>query len=376
MAALHQQFKCQLRPIRCAAQARPMAHSRRPVARTLAQAQSTTSFMPQQLAEVTEPAAQAMAARMQRTPVPIPSLPIPPLATAFVGPSETQKQQLRAISQDRPPVVLLHGFDSSSLEFRRLYPLLEPHTETYAVDLVGWGFTDCEPFAANPDLTISPQQKREHLFSFWREHIQRPMVLVGSSLGGAIALDFALEYPQAVEKLVLIDAQGFIEGIGPMASLPRPVAAAGVWVLRSEQLRMAANRMAYHDQAFATLDAMRVGRLHTNLPGWADANIAFMRSGGYRISTRIRQVQQPALVLWGRQDQILEPKYAAMFEEALPNATLQWVEECGHCAHLEQPTITAASILAFIDGTDAPQQQRAAAGAAVESGVAAGAQMQ
>jgi hypothetical protein len=100
------------------------------------QAQASTSFMPRQLAEVTEPAAQAMAARMQRTPVSIPSLPIPPLATAFVGPSETQKQQLRAISQDRPPVVLLHGFDSSSLEFRRLYPLLEPHTETYAVDLV------------------------------------------------------------------------------------------------------------------------------------------------------------------------------------------------------------------------------------------------
>jgi hypothetical protein len=101
-----------------------------------AQVQPSTAFMPQQLTEVTEPAAQAMAARMQRTPVPIPSLPIPPLATAFVGPSETQKQQLRAIAQDRPPVVLLHGFDSSSLEFRRLYPLLEPHTETYAVDLV------------------------------------------------------------------------------------------------------------------------------------------------------------------------------------------------------------------------------------------------
>jgi hypothetical protein len=88
------------------------------------------------------------------------------------------------------------------------------------------------------------------------------------------------------------------------------------------------------------------------------------------------QVQQPALVLWGLQDQILEPKYAAMFEEALPNATLQWVEECGHCAHLEQPTVTAASILAFIDGTDAPKQQQAAAGAAVASSVAATANVQ
>jgi hypothetical protein len=71
-----------------------------------------------------------------------------------------------------------------------------------------------------------------------------------------------------VERIVLIDAQGFIDGIGPMASLPRPLAAAGVWVLRTEGLRMAANRMAYHDQAFATEDAMRVGRLHTHLDGW------------------------------------------------------------------------------------------------------------
>lgn len=77
---------------------------------------------------------------------------------------------------------------------------------------------------------------------------------------------------QAVSKLVLIDAQGFIDGIGPMGSLPRPLAAAGVALLRTEQLREAANQMAYHDKArFATQDARRVGRLHTFLPGAAAA---------------------------------------------------------------------------------------------------------
>lgn len=105
-------------------------------------------------------------------------------------------------------------------------------------DQVGWGFSDYTPFAQNSDLIISPQQKREHLHSFWQQKVQRPMVIVGCSLGGAIALDFALAHPEAVEKLVLLDAQGFIDGIGPMASLPRPLAAAGVWVLRTEQLRM------------------------------------------------------------------------------------------------------------------------------------------
>jgi pimeloyl-ACP methyl ester carboxylesterase len=110
----------------------------------------------------------------------------------------------------------------------------------------------------------------------------------------------------------------------------------------------AANKMAYHDPKFATEDAMRVGRLHTHMPGWSDANIAFMRSGGYSISSRIKDVQQPTLVLWGRQDEILEPKYAYQFEKALPNGQLQWIEDCGHCGHLEQPTLTAAKILEFI----------------------------
>lgn len=116
----------------------------------------------------------------------------------------------------------------------------------------------------------------------------------------------------------------------------------------------AANKMAYHDPSFATQDAMRVGRLHTHMPGWTDANIAFMRSGGYSISSKIPQVQQPTLVLWGRQDEILEPKYAAQFEAALPNVQLQWVEDCGHCAHLEKPTEAAARMLEFIGAAQTP----------------------
>lgn len=148
---------------------------------------------------------------------------------------------------------------------------------------------------------------------------------------------------------MLIDAQGFIDGIGPMAKLPRFFATLGVSVLKTEGLRMAANKMAYFNkEKFATNDAMKIGRLHTHLPGWLDANVAFMRSGGYSISSKISEIQTPTLVMWGRQDEILETSYASRFEQALPNCKLVWVEECGHCAHLEQPQLAAQTIMEFI----------------------------
>lgn len=83
-------------------------------------------------------------------------------------------------------------------------------------------------------MTLNPEAKRTHLKEFWKQAMGgRPMVLVGASLGGAIALDFAHEFPEAVKKLVLIDAQGFIDGSGPGASLPPPLAKLGISVLGS-----------------------------------------------------------------------------------------------------------------------------------------------
>ena len=71
---------------------------------------------------------------------------------------------------DQAPVLLLHGFDSSSLEFRRLLPLLEEKLETWAVDLVGWGFSDSGA-ASQKDMQLGPKQKRDHLYAFWKEKV-------------------------------------------------------------------------------------------------------------------------------------------------------------------------------------------------------------
>ena len=103
-------------------------------------------FPPEFAAEIEEPAAREMMRRMQRTPLQVPGLGV--VQTAFVGPAHDRLQPFTAADaagvqrqqeqeQQRPAFVLLHGFDSSSLEFRRFHPLLSELGDVWAVDLAG-----------------------------------------------------------------------------------------------------------------------------------------------------------------------------------------------------------------------------------------------
>ena len=205
------------------------------------------------------------------------------------------------------PLFLVHGFDSSCLEYRRLGSQMAARgIDTYAVDLLGWGYTQLEGVSS-----FSAAAKIEALKSFITEVTggDGPYCIAGASLGGASAIELAAADPDSCQGLVLIDAQGFTDGVGPMATLPRPLAELGVQVLKSNPLRSFANQISYFDpETFATDDAVRVGRLHCLQDGWSDALVSFMLSGGFSPSQKVGKINIPTLVLWGRQDGILEGK--------------------------------------------------------------------
>lgn len=68
------------------------------------------------------------------------------------------------------------------------------------------GFTDCSGFSDAPSRTVGPVDKRQHLYQFWKTLVRRPMVLVGASLGGAVAMDFALQHPEVRPTLLSLFA--------------------------------------------------------------------------------------------------------------------------------------------------------------------------
>ncbi len=281
--------------------------------------------------QLTEQTSIDLFQKIQFQPVPITSsaLPVP---TSYV-------QQ----GNGSTPILFIHGFDSSVLEFRRLLPLLVS-VETWAIDLLGFGFTE-----RLPGLDYSPNLIQHHLYQFWQTNIKRPMIIVGASMGGATAIDFALAYPAVVAKLVLIDSAGFTKPptIGKLMFPPLDRLATAF--LGNLNIRQRISQAAYDDPKWASPDAQLCAALHLQCHNWGSALITFTKSGGYGYyGDRLAAISQPTLILWGENDKILGIKDAQQFEKYLPASQLIWIRDCGHVPHLEQPQLTATAILNWV----------------------------
>lgn len=243
------------------------------------------------------------------------------------------------------PLLLLHGFDSSLMEFRRLLPQVSPATETWAVDFLGFGLTD-----RPKNIPVTPDAIKAHLYAFWEQLLQRPMVLLGASMGGAVAIDFALTYPEIVEKLILLDSAGFAGGPAMGKLMIPPLDRLATGFLSNTKVRQKISENAYYDRNFASEDALICSMLHLAHPNWSQALISFTKSGGYNfLSHKIQKITQPTLIVWGEQDKILGTKDAKRFEQTIPESELVWIPEAGHVPHLEKPDLTGKAIRDFLE---------------------------
>jgi pimeloyl-ACP methyl ester carboxylesterase len=289
------------------------------------------SFLPISVNQLTEADSIGFASQIQRTDI----------ATSLL----TQTISTSYVCQGKGgiPIVFLHGFDSSIFEFRRIIPIISQHQEVWAIDLLGFGFTE-----RLPDCPFSPTSIRTHLEAFWQTKIQQPMILVGVSMGGAAAIEFTLNYPEAVHKLVLIDSAGFTQPPAMGKFLIQPLGNLATKFLSNPNVRKGVSEKAYFDKSFVTADAQLCAALHLEMPRWSEALIAFTRSGGYGyLLDRLSEIQQETLIIWGKQDRILGTSAATKFQQGLPNSQLQWIDNCGHVPHLEQAQMTAQLILDF-----------------------------
>ena len=244
-----------------------------------------------------------------------------------------------AVLGEGPPVLLLHGFDSSFLEFRRLAPLLASGVQLFIPDLYGFGFC---PRPTGGDY--SPSGVLRHLEVLAREIGSRnpaPLGLIGASMGGSVAVELARRLPEQVNRLLLLAPAGLT---GRPMPLPPLLDGLGVRFLALPGVRRGLCRTAFADPDAAVGAAeLEIASLHLQSPGWADALRRFARSGGFA-GAGAPLPHQPITVLWGANDRILRApqKRAAL---ALLGERVRELDACGHLPHLDQTATVAATWL-------------------------------
>ncbi|MFN9546424.1 MAG: alpha/beta fold hydrolase [Cyanobacteriota bacterium] len=247
-----------------------------------------------------------------------------------------------AVTGQGPPLLLLHGFDSSFLEFRRLAPLLAADHTVVIPDLHGFGFT---PRPANG--TYGPKSVLDHLEALLAvlpdqlgllsspDGAPASLGVIGASMGGAVAMELARRCPGRIQRLLLLDPAGLS---GRPRPLPQPLAALGVRFLSLPWVRRGLTRSAFADPERSVGSAeFEIASLHLQTPGWAEALARFARSGGFA-GCGTPLPPQAISVLWGEQDRVLGAAARRAAEDLFGDAIVN-VPRCGHLPHLDQPKL-------------------------------------
>jgi pimeloyl-ACP methyl ester carboxylesterase len=241
-----------------------------------------------------------------------------------------------AVLGEGPPLLLLHGFDSSHLEFRRLAPLLMERHRLVIPDLFGFGFS---PRPSNAEY--SPRNVLAHLQALLADLQRRfgptPVGLIGASMGGSVAVELARREPERIDRLLLLAPAGLT---GRPMPVPPVLNQLGARFLALPGVRRGLCRTAFADPDRDVGPAeLEIASLHLQCPGWAPALAAFAASGGFA-GCGTPLPPQPLQVLWGADDRILRPpqKRAA---QALLGERITELAACGHLPHIDQPTTVA-----------------------------------
>lgn len=246
---------------------------------------------------------------------------------------EPVRLRFRAAGEEGPFILLVHGAGASSLTWLRALCSLGRRARALAPDLPGHGQTT---EGAAPGI----ESYREALRAFaLAQKLPRPWI-AGHSMGGAVAIDYALAYPGEVAGLVLC---------ATAARLP-----VDPGLLELIEHRFAGFHRAFAAEAFGSGllpgDALAAARDLLTAPR-AVVLADFRACASYDAGHRLADLRLPTLVLAGAQDRVTPPALARELAGGIAGARFVEVPEAGHMLPWEQPARVAHEILGFLERT-------------------------
>jgi len=251
------------------------------------------------------------------------------------------------------PVLLVHGFGQFlEVWWFNIGPLSQ-HYQVYAMDLPGHGLSE------KPAVDCTFSIVTEFIIDFMEALGIGHASLIGHSMGGSICLDEAINFPDKVDRIILVDSGGLSEKVPllyRLCALPvlgdilvRPTIKAGV--------RHGIKR-AFYNPDLVTEDMVNLNYELLRKPGVKATMLSIIRSGisisrsnpETIITDKLRLVKVPTLLIHGAQDAVIPLKYAQNASRLIPDCRLEIINECGHCPHLEKASEFNEAVISFLGG--------------------------
>jgi 2-hydroxy-6-oxonona-2,4-dienedioate hydrolase len=229
-------------------------------------------------------------------------------------------------------LILLHGLGGAKEHWSGNFAALASEYHVYALDQLGFGHSD------KPMIDYKIATWVDFLQGFMQSQNIPKGTVVGNSLGGWIATEFAVQHPEMVEKLVLVDAAG-LAGVFSIEQNPTSIAA---WRTLLESI--------FYDRKIVTDEDARqafTNRLRTNDGYTIERFLAGYAQGQFE-DDKLKSIHAPTLVVWGRNDGLLSVNQAEKFGSGIPGAKVVVFEHCGHVPQIEKPEEFNRALLEFL----------------------------
>ena len=240
-------------------------------------------------------------------------------------------------------LLFIHGLGSSSdrwLDIPDALALSGFHS--VALDLPGFGGSD------KPSVNYMIDYFVQVVEGFMRQTglDDGKTSLIGHSLGGYVAAQIAAERSELVDKLVLIDTSGMLQGPTPLLE----EYAAAAMNPSKESVRKVFEKMVADPARIP--EALVEGFIHRI--GHPGAQAAFQSAYENSVSTqlgieKLGRIDKPTLIIWGRKDILIPIQYCELFREAIGNAASYVVEDAGHAPFAEKPAVVCELVHMFLE---------------------------
>ncbi len=263
------------------------------------------------------------------------------------------------------PAVYVHGLGGAATNWTDLQYLLADRLDGHAIDLPGFGHSDPPP---GGDYRLDTHVRA--VTAYVEDVVGAPVHLFGNSMGGAVALRLAAERPDLVQTLTLV-APALPDLRPRVPGDPRLLALFVPGVDRLLAHRLGIDTVSRRARATLELVYADPARIHPERLAQAEQEVvrrtgldwsarALVRSGRGIVSTYLSRgerslwqqatrVQAPTLLVFGRQDRLVDVSLAARARRAIPSARLLVLDDCGHVAQMEHPQVVADAVRELLD---------------------------